>query len=143
MKGASVIVCFVALFTPALTQVSSSGTSFTYPQHRLLTHFQVDLGTAAVYGALAVTGITNTGLSTVQGDVGTTGATIVGFLPGIASGTIEIATAVVDQARADALNAYNTAQALAGSIDSTANSDLGMYLNNLGRVPSCLLKLIS
>lgn len=61
----------------------------------------------------------------IVGDVGTTGATIIGFPPGIAGGSIEVATAAVDQARADALNAYNTAQGLAGGIDSTADSALG------------------
>jgi hypothetical protein len=57
--------------------------------------------------------------------VGTTGAEIIGFPPGLATGTIETATNGVAQARADALTAYNTAQGLTGGIDSTANSELG------------------
>lgn len=55
----------------------------------------------------------------------TTGSTIIGFPPGVVTGTDETATAAVLQARADALDAYNTAQGLAGGIDSTANSELG------------------
>ncbi|KAA8576342.1 hypothetical protein EYC84_006476 [Monilinia fructicola] len=70
---------------------------------------QVNLGTAASYGALAESGITNTGPTVVNGNIGTS----------------ETATAAVIQARADALTAYNTAQGLSGGIDSTANSELG------------------
>ncbi|PQE06246.1 outer membrane autotransporter barrel protein [Rutstroemia sp. NJR-2017a BBW] len=86
---------------------------------------QVNLGTAAPYGALAESGVTNTGPTVVNGDVGTTGAEIIGFPPGLATGTLETATNGVAQARADALTAYNTAQGLTGGIDSTANSELG------------------
>ncbi|RAL62437.1 hypothetical protein DID88_005003 [Monilinia fructigena] len=86
---------------------------------------QVNLGTAASHGALAESGITNTGPTVVNGNIGSTGSSIIGFPPGVVVGTSETATAAVIQARADALTAYNTAQGLSGGIDSTANSELG------------------
>ncbi|ESZ99258.1 outer membrane autotransporter barrel [Sclerotinia borealis F-4128] len=86
---------------------------------------QITLGTAAPYGALAETGITNAGLTVITGNIGTTGASINGFPPGIATGTTKAATPDVFQARADAHTAYTTANGLTGGIDSTDSSELG------------------
>jgi hypothetical protein len=80
-----------------------------------LPFFQVSLGTAATYGALAVRGVVSTGSTVVNGDVGTTGQAISGFPPGVFTGTSEDATAAATQARADALSAYNTAVGLTSS----------------------------
>ncbi len=68
------------------------------------------LGTAASFGVLAGEGVQNTGDTTVQGDLGTSpNPAVVGFPPGIVSGTIHAADEVAEQAQADALVAYNSA----------------------------------
>ncbi|QSZ28708.1 hypothetical protein DSL72_003208 [Monilinia vaccinii-corymbosi] len=105
MHIASLLFWFAALVTPGLTQIN--------------------LGIAVSYGALAESGITNTGSTTINGNVGTTGSSIIGFHPGDVVGTSEAATDTVVRARADALAAYNIAQGLHGGIESTANSELG------------------
>jgi len=92
MKSISALVCLVASITPS---------------------FALDLATAGSYGLLAVEGITNTGATVVNGSVGTTGRTVVGFPPGVATGTIQAAgSAAAVQARADSLAAYTAAQAM-------------------------------
>lgn len=72
---------------------------------------------------MAVTGITSAGLTIIDGDIGTTGASITGFPPGVFTGTTGTGTPAVIQARADALTAYNTAQGLDG-IESSATAVL-------------------
>jgi type VI secretion system secreted protein VgrG len=71
----------------------------------------VGLGTAAAFAILAGTpDITNTGPSTVNGDVGIHPAVAVsGFPPGTVNGTIHAGDAVALQAKSDLVTAYNDA----------------------------------
>jgi len=68
----------------------------------------VGLGTAGSFAVLAGTpAITNTGATTVTGDVGIhPAAAVTGFPPGIVNGTIHAADAVALQAKSDLVNAY-------------------------------------
>lgn len=69
-----------------------------------------DLGTAEDFGVLGGAAVTNTGPTTVTGNVGVSpGSSISGFPPGIVvpPGTFHAADAVADQAQSDALIAYN------------------------------------
>ena len=69
-----------------------------------------DLGTAGSFGVLAGSAVTNTGPTTVDGDVGVSpGTSVTGFPPGLASGTIHAGDAVAAQAQSDASTAYNDA----------------------------------
>ncbi|MDN4480523.1 ice-binding family protein [Demequina muriae] len=76
----------------------------------------VDLGTAATYGVLATSEITNTGPSVVNGDVGLSpGTSITGFggLPdGVVNGTVHQTDAEAAQAQDDATGAYGIAASL-------------------------------
>lgn len=74
----------------------------------------VGLGTAAPFAVLAGTpSITNTGPTTITGDMGISpGAAVTGFPPGTVSGTIHTADAVALQAQADLTTAYNDAAGL-------------------------------
>jgi Ice-binding-like/Putative Ig domain len=67
------------------------------------------LGTAASYGVLAASTVTNTGPTTVIGNVGVSpGTAIVGFPPGsVTGGTFHSADAVALQAQNDVTTAYN------------------------------------
>jgi hypothetical protein len=68
----------------------------------------VGLGTAEPFAVLAGTpAITNTGSSTITGDVGIDpAAAVTGFPPGIVNGTLHTADAVAVQAKVDLTNAY-------------------------------------
>jgi hypothetical protein len=72
----------------------------------------VPLGTAASFSVLAGSGITNTGPTTVSGDIGTFPTTTI---PGLASMTVlganHAGDAVTQQAKADLVPAYNVAAA--------------------------------
>ena len=71
----------------------------------------VGLGTAGSFAVLAGTTVTNTGPSTISGDLGVSpGTAVTGFPPGIVSnGTIHSADAVAAQAQSDLTTAYNDA----------------------------------
>lgn len=84
------------------------------------------LGTAASFGVLGGSAVTNTGPTTVRGDLGVApGTSVTGFPPGIVTGgTIHINDAVAQQAQNDTTTAYN---ALAGLPCGTVKTgqDLG------------------
>jgi hypothetical protein len=97
----------------------------------------VDLGTAGNFAILAGAGITNTGLTIINGDAGTSPTgTVNGFPPGIVNGSINAADAIAAQAKLDLTTAYNDAQGRAtGSISLPGNlSGLtfapGLYTNS-------------
>jgi hypothetical protein len=85
----------------------------------------VGLGTAGSFAVLAGTTVTNTGPSTISGDLGVSpGSAVVGFPPGIVSnGVIHAADAVALQAQADVTTAYNDAAGRATT--ATVTADLG------------------
>lgn len=97
----------------------------------------VPLGTAASFSVLAGTAITNTGATTVYGDVGlspTTGAAITGFPPGTVTGTIYAVDAagpagsvnnpgLLTLAKNDLTTAYN--DAAGRTPDTTVGTELG------------------
>jgi len=66
------------------------------------------LGTASTFSVLGASTVTNTGSTTLSGDLGVSpGASITGFPPGVFTGTIYPGTAVATEAEHDALAAYN------------------------------------
>ena len=71
----------------------------------------VGLGTAASFAVLAGTTVTNTGPSTISGNLGVSpGTAVTGFPPGIVSnGTIHSADGVAGGAQSDLTTAYNDA----------------------------------
>jgi hypothetical protein len=71
----------------------------------------VDLQTAGDFAILAGAGITNTGLTIINGDAGTSPTgTVNGFPPGIVNGSIHAADPIAAQAKIDLTTAYNDAQ---------------------------------
>lgn len=88
----------------------------------------VPLNSAAGFGIMATSTITNTGLSIVNGDVSLDpGTAITGFPPGLVNGTVHINDSVSAQARTDLLTAYNFAKALASDATVPDGQDLGAW----------------
>ena len=87
---------------------------------------QVGLGTATSFAVLAGSTVTNTGPTTISGDVGVSpGTAVVGFPPGqVTNGTIHAADAVAAQAQDDLTVAYNDAAGRGPAVDQTGQ-DLG------------------
>jgi len=76
------------------------------------TTVNVGLGAANLFAVLGGTAITNTGPSSINGNLGVwAGTSITGFPPGTVSGTIDAADAIAMQAQMDLTGAYNVAAA--------------------------------
>lgn len=88
----------------------------------------INLGTAANFGLLAGSTVTNTGSSVINGDVGVfPGSSVTGFPPGIINGTLYAAAeATVFQAQLDLANAYDEAAGATGAVN-ISGTDLGFY----------------
>lgn len=85
----------------------------------------VNLGSAAGFGIMATSAITNTGAGTmINGDVSLDPGTSNGLLPVQVNGTIHINDTVSAQARIDLLAAYNYAKTLPPGTTVTAGADL-------------------
>jgi hypothetical protein len=70
----------------------------------------VALGSAGTFSVLGATGVTNTGATSVQGDLGVSpSSSVVGFPPGTVGGTVHAGDAAAAQAQNDLQTAYNDA----------------------------------
>jgi hypothetical protein len=87
---------------------------------------QISLGTAQNFGVLAGSTATNTGATTVNGNVGVSpGSAVTGFPPGVVvGGAIHSNDAVAMQAQNDLTTAYNNIAATPCNVDLTGQ-DLG------------------
>ena len=97
----------LAVATAALIGVQPGGASAaTAP---------VPLGTAANFAVLAGSTVTNTGATTITGDLGLSpGTAVTGFPPGQVNGSIDTADSAALQAQNDLTAAYNAAAAQPG-----------------------------
>ena len=83
----------------------------------------VNLRTATSFAVLAGAGITNTGPSVINGDIGSFGSTtaITGFPPGTTTGTNHAGDGVTQGAKTDLVTAYNQAASSGPTIAVSAN----------------------
>ena len=100
----TVIVGFATVMSTVLLGVLS------VPSAAYAAEAPVGLGTAGSYSVLGGTTVTNTGASTLSGDVGVSpGSAITGFPPGIVGGATHAGDAQALQAQSDLVIAYNDA----------------------------------
>ncbi len=88
---------------------------------------QITLGTAASFGVLGGSTVTNTGSSVIAGNLGVSpGTAVIGFPPGLvtAPGVIHAADAVAAQAQVDLTTAYTTIVGMPTLVD-LSGTDLG------------------
>src|SRR5437868_755253 len=91
---------------------------------------QIPLGTAQNFAVLGGSTLTNTGPTTITGNLGVSpGSSVTGFPPGIVTGgAIHAADAVAGQAQTDLTTAYNAAAGLPCGVDLTGQNLGGLTL---------------
>ncbi|HEX6099893.1 MAG TPA: ice-binding family protein [Thermoanaerobaculia bacterium] len=91
---------------------------------------QISLGTAQSFGVLGGSTVTNTGATTVNGNVGVSpGTAVTGFPPGVVvGGAIHSNDAVAVQAQNDLTTAYNNIAATPCTVDLTGQNLGGLTL---------------
>jgi hypothetical protein len=91
---------------------------------------QISLGTAQNFGVLGGSAVTNTGATTVNGNVGVSpGSSVTGFPPGVVvGGAIHSNDAVAMQAQNDLTTAYNNIAATPCTVDLTGQNLGGLTL---------------
>lgn len=90
------------------------------------THTPVPLGAAAGFAVLAGSAVSNTGATTVTGDLGLSpGSSVGGFPPGILVGTQHINTGTANQAKLDLTAAYNDAAGRTSTDIVTLSGNIG------------------
>jgi hypothetical protein len=91
---------------------------------------QISLGSAQSFGVLGGSAVTNTGATTVNGNVGVSpGTSVTGFPPGVVvGGTIHSNDAVAVQAQNDLTTAYNNIAATPCTVDLTGQNLGGLTL---------------
>jgi Ice-binding-like len=89
----------------------------------------VSLGAADNFAVLGGSTVTNTGATTVTGDLGVSpGTAVTGFGPGVVNGSIHMNDAMAMQAHADASTAYGQLVAEAPTVDLSGQNLGGMIL---------------
>lgn len=86
----------------------------------------VALAGASNLAVLAGSGVTNTGATTITGDLGLSpGSSVGGFPPGILNGTLHINNAIANQAKLDLTTAYNDAAGRTSTDIVTLSGNIG------------------
>lgn len=102
----------------------AAGIAFTGMSPATAAEAPIGLGTLNAFSALGASTVTNTGASSLSGDLGLSpGSSVTGFPPGNFGGTLHISDAVADTAQDDLTTAYN--DAAGRSTTRAVTADLG------------------
>lgn len=108
------------------TPSSSNGTNTQVIPLQTTTQTNVPLAGASLFAILAGSAISNTGATTITGDMGLSpGTSIGGFPPGILVGTQHINDAAANQAKLDLTAAYNDAAGRTATDIVTISGNIG------------------
>lgn len=104
-------------------------TAGAFAPSQALAQVAPSLGTAGSFAVVGASTVTNTGATTITGDLGLSpGTSVTGFPPGTASGTTHIANATALQAQVDITTAYNSLTSQSCTADLTGQDLGGMTL---------------
>ena len=102
----------------------ASSSTWSFTTSSAVGQVPVNLGTAANFAILAGSTITNTGNTTVNGDIGLSpGTAVTGFPPGVLNGAFHLADAIAATAKLDLTAAFNDAAGRTGVL--TVPTELG------------------
>jgi hypothetical protein len=114
-RGAMLTVALATALTLLLTPVDDAWGA-------TIINGPIDLGTAAPFSVLGASGVSNTGSSVLDGDVGVSPDTaFIGFPPGLFSGASHVSDGVASQAQLDLDAAMVTAASLTPTVSGLAN----------------------
>jgi hypothetical protein len=125
---------FTATITTAVKDIAGNALANIYVWHfstfdSLIVQIPVDLASSASFAVLAGATITNTGVTTITGDVGLSpGTSVTGFPPGTIVGTQHVGDPAAVQAKLDLTTAYNSAAGKTLGPISVAGNIGGMTL---------------
>jgi len=117
--------CKKSTITPTTTTNNSSTTPIVIPI-QTTAQAAIPLAGASNFAILAGSAISNTGATTITGDLGLSpGTSIGGFPPGILTGTQHINDGIANQAKIDLTTAYNDAVARTATDIVTLSGNIG------------------
>jgi Ice-binding-like len=119
-RGRTPLIALIGLVAGTSALLLAGGLLISAPAYAA--QAKVGLGTAAAYSVLGGASVTNTGATTLQGNLGVSpGTLITGFPPGIVGGVTHAADAPALQAQSDLATAYNDAagRAMTANVGST------------------------
>ena len=123
------LTLFIACKKNNTSSTSTSTTPVTNPiiiPTQTVTQSSVALAGASNFAILAGSAISNTGATTITGDLGLSpGTSIGGFPPGILTGTQHINDAIANQAKIDLTTAYNDAAGRVSTDIVTLSGNIG------------------
>jgi hypothetical protein len=129
-KILSVLAIATVVLTGACKKDEDPNPSVTTPTNvipvQTITLTPVPLAEAGNFALLAGSGVTNTGATTITGDLGLSpGTSVGGFPPGIINGTLRINDAIANQAKLDLTTAYNDAAGRTSTDIVTLSGNIG------------------
>lgn len=124
MKKTNKIVALVAIVAIGFTSACKKNDS-KVPRQKIKME-NVVTGNASGFGVLAGSGVTSTGETVINGDLGLSpGTSVGGFPPGVLNGTLRINDAISNQAKLDLTTAYNDAAGRASKDMVTLSGNIG------------------